>query len=131
MNILTRGLTAGAISIVGLLTIAGCSSHEEVSAVQPPPQVIVEPAPVASRTVTEKTTTVTPAPVPAPVVTEQTTTTRSVNDSSDSSGPDVAQQKTTSYHSESTTVTPAPAPAPVDQTTTTTYQKKTYESTNY
>lgn len=129
MNILTRGLTAGAISIVGLLTIAGCSSHEEVSAVQPP-QVIVQPVPVTSRTVTEKTTTLTPAPAPAPVVTEQTTTTRSVNDSSENSGPAVAQQKTTSYHSESTTVTPAPAPAPVNETTTTTYQKKTYES-NY
>ena|SRR5208283_4843683 len=127
MNILTRGLTAGAISIVGLLTIAGCSSHEEVAAV-PPPQVIVQPAPVTSQTVTEKTTTVTPAPVPAPVVSEQTTTTRSVNDSVDNNGPDVAQQKSSSYHSETTTVTPAPAP--VDETTTTTYQKKTYES-NY
>jgi hypothetical protein len=124
MNILTRGLTASAIGIVGLLTIAGCSSNKDVAPV--PPQVVVEPAPVVvpERTVTEKTTTYTQPS--APVVTQQTTTTRSVNDSVDNSGPDVAQQKSSSYHSETTTVTPAP----VDESTTTTYQKKTYES-NY
>ena len=125
MKSFTRGLTLSAISMAGLLALAGCSSHEEVSSVQPPPQVIVQPAPVVvpSQTVTEKTTTVSPAPVP--VVTEQTTTQRSVNDSTANSGPDVSQQRTSSYHSETTTVTPAPPPATSE--TTTTY-KKTYES---
>jgi hypothetical protein len=124
MKSFTRGLTLSAISMAGLLALAGCSSHEEVRSVQPPPQVIVEPAPVVvpSQTVTEKTTTVSPAP--APVLTEQTTTQRSVKDSVDNSGPDVSQQRTSSYHSETTTVTPAP---PATSETTTTY-KKTYDS---
>lgn len=122
MKSFTRGLTLSAISMAGLLALAGCSSHEEV---QPPPQVIVQPAPVVvpSQTVTERTTTVSPAP--APVMTEQTTTQRSVNDSVANSAPDMSQQRTSSYHSETTTVTPAPPPT--SETTTTTY-KKTYDS---
>jgi hypothetical protein len=120
MKTFTRGLTLSAISLAGLLALAGCSEHEDVKTVQPPPQVIVQPAPVVlpSQTVTEKTTTYSePAP---PVVTERTTTEKRVNDAYDNSGPDMTQQKSSSYHSETTTVTPAP---PTSETTTTTYQK--------
>ena len=118
MNILQRRLAVGAIRFAGFLAVAGCASREEVTAVQPTPQVIVQPAPVVM------------APPPPRVVTEKTTTERSVNDAVDNAGPDMTQQRSSSYHSETTTVTPAPPPPPVDETTTTTYQKKTYQS-NY
>ena len=123
MKTFTRGLILSAISMAGLLALAGCSEREEVRTVQPPPQVVVQPAPVVvpSQTVTEKTTTYTQPAVP--VVTERTTTERRLNDAYDNTGPDMTQQRSSSYHSETTTVTPAP---PVSETTTT--YKKTYDS---
>jgi hypothetical protein len=117
MKILTRGLTVGAISLVGLLVIVGCSSREEkvTTMAVPPPEVVVQPAPVI----------VSPPPH---TVTEKTTTERSADDSVDNTGGDTAQQRSSSYHSETTTVTPAAPPPVVNESTTTTYDKKTYES---
>jgi len=110
-------MTLGAFVIAALVMIAGCSSKEEriVQVPTPPPQIIVQPAPVIMA-------------APQKTMTERTTTERSVNDAVDNSPGDTAQDRSSSYHSETTTVTPI-AP-PVSATTTTTYQKKTYDS-NY
>jgi hypothetical protein len=121
MKVSTLGLTLGAMSMAGFLTIAGCSSHEEKVSSVPPPEVVVQPAPVI----------VAPAPR---VMTEKTTTERSVNDTADNSadatGNNTSQQRSSSYRSETTTVTPAAPQPPVSETTTTTVQKKSYEA-NY
>jgi hypothetical protein len=79
MKVSTLGLTIGAMSLAGFLTIAGCSSHEEKVTSAPPPEVVVQPAPVV----------VAPAPR---VVTEKTTTERSVDDAANTNNAGDASQ---------------------------------------
>ena len=92
MKSFTRNLAVGLISLAAVPMIAGCVSRKETTTTIPasPPEVVVQPAPVA----------IVPSPSSATVTTE-----RSVR-SGDMGNTTTTQERTTTYRSDSTTAMP-------------------------